>query len=154
MLSDSSFATGGYLVDPEVCMLIHTCCIHGSSKQTDNFCRLSFVMWHASRVVKIPLSVPIPKCIDVLWLSVWVCSHFAQNPIPAPGKPIPPSGTKFCGCQGDGVCGQLGQHCCCYDAKKDDISCQSDPVTSPAQCCGDPAKDCKKDESDVALPWL
>ena len=107
MLSDSSFPTGGYLVDP-------------------------------------------------------------SNPIPAPGKPIPPAGTKFCGCQGDGVCGrkrvmlsrlvrcrlanpgkrhtisELGQHCCCYDSKKDDISCQSDPVTSPDQCCGDPAKDCKK----------
>ena len=77
MLSDSSFPTGGYLVDP-------------------------------------------------------------SNPIPAPGKPIPPAGTKFCGCQGDGVCGrkrvtlsrfvrcrlanpesitipELGQHCCCYD---------------------------------------
>ena len=101
-------------------------------------------------------SVPISKCIDILWLRIWVysCAHFVQDPIPAPGKPIPPSGTKFCGCQGDGVCGQLGQHCCCYDAKKDDISCQSDPVTSPAQCCGDPAKDCKKDKSDVALPWL
>ena len=23
--------------------------------------------------------------------------------------------------KGDGVCGQLGQHCCCYDAKKDDM---------------------------------
>ena len=88
MLSDSSFPTGGYLVDP-------------------------------------------------------------SNPIPAPGKPIPPAGTKFCGCQGDGVCGQLGQHCCCY-SKKDDISCQSDPVTSPDQCCGDPAKDCKKGFMDDA----
>ena len=45
MLSDSSFPTGGYLVDP-------------------------------------------------------------SNPIPTPGKPIPPAGTKFCGCQGDGVCGR------------------------------------------------
>lgn len=96
MLSDSSFATGGFLVDPE-------------------------------------------------------------NPIPAPGKPIPPGGTKICGCQGDGVCGQLGQHCCCYDAAKDDISCTADPVTSPSQCCGDPAKDCKKggeENSSSAPSWL
>jgi|EP01047_Picozoa_sp_COSAG01_P049948 hypothetical protein len=67
-----------------------------------------------------------------------------QSPIPAPGEPIPPAGTKICGCQGDGMCGALGQHCCCYDAAKDDISCTSKPVTQPSQCCGDPAKDCKK----------
>ena len=40
--------------------------------------------------------------------------------------------------------GALGQHCCCYDKAKDDISCTSEPVTKPSQCCGDPAKDCKK----------
>jgi len=56
--------------------------------------------------------------------------------------------------QGDGVCGQLGQHCCCYDATKDDISCTAAPVTSPSQCCGDPAKDCKTSGGDEAPAWL
>lgn len=100
------------------------------------------------------LSMNLRALTIALLRNIWMAYSFMQNPIPAPGKPIPPSGTKFCGCEGDGVCGQLGQHCCCYDAKKDDISCQSDPVTSPAQCCGDPAKDCKKDEDDATLPWL
>ena len=76
-----------------------------------------------------------------------------SSPIPVPGKPIPPSGTKICGCQGDGMCGMLGQHCCCYNSTKDDISCTSDPVTSPSQCCGDPAKDCKKQQPGSGWPF-
>jgi len=58
--------------------------------------------------------------------------------------PLPAYGTKLCGCQGDGECAALGQHCCCYSAAKDDISCTQDPVTQPNQCCGDPSNDCKK----------
>eukprot|EP01050_Picozoa_sp_SAG11_P016438 SAG11_NODE_2245_length_3641_cov_2.290514_4_plen_72_part_00 len=69
--------------------------------------------------------------------------------------PTERQGTKICGCEGDGMCGALGQHCCCYDKAKDDISCQSAPVTKPSQCCGDPAKDCKKSaEDDPTPPWL
>lgn len=75
----------------------------------------------------------------------------AGSPIPVPGKPIPPAGTKICGCQGDGECGQLGQHCCCYDAAKDDISCSQTPVTKASECCGDPKNDCKKSATTAGI---
>lgn len=61
---------------------------------------------------------------------------------PAPPIPPPTNGTRpgydhLCGCNGAGMCGELGQHCCCL-TPDDDITCQMTPVTDPSKCCAPP----------------
>ena len=56
-------------------------------------------------------------------------------PLPPPTHGERPGYDHFCGCQGPGECAVLGQHCCKYDAKSHDITCQQDPVTDPSKCC-------------------
>ena len=61
-------------------------------------------------------------------------------PIPPPTPGPRPGYNRFCGCDGPGECAALGYHCCCYNAKTQDISCQQKPVLSSADCCAP----CKK----------
>ena len=57
---------------------------------------------------------------------------------PAPPLPPPTSGPQpgydsLCGCHGAGMCGALGQHCCCL--KGENIGCSEKQVTDPSKCC-------------------
>ena len=56
-------------------------------------------------------------------------------PLPPPTPGFRPGYDHLCGCEGPGQCAALGMHCCKFDAKTHDISCQPKPVTDPSKCC-------------------
>lgn len=83
-------------------------------------------------------------CGIAMQASYPIVTPSAPTPVPPPTTGPQPGVNNYCGCHGPGQCAAFGQHCCCMDSKQD-ISCQQEPVTSPAGCCAP----CKKEPMDA-----